>query len=90
MLSPKVVDDCLNKLGMLRFFPTSERVIAEVGRLLVETCKNDSEAIKLTASVVRNSSEWPGAAGLVAAYRSEFSKVKYFDPSNILPKNATR
>jgi hypothetical protein len=84
MLSPKVIDDCLAKLGMLRFFPTNDRVIAEVGRLLNETCKNDSEAVKLTTSIVRNNSEWQGPGGLLDAYRAEFKKTKYVDLSTIL------
>jgi hypothetical protein len=63
-LTPKVIDDCLDKLGMLRFFPTNPRVIAQVARFLNDLAKNDAVAIKLTSAVVERHAEWPGPSVL--------------------------
>ena len=89
MLSPKVTDDCLARLGMLRFFPTNDRVVAEVGRLLNEICKNDKEVQRLTAAIVDSCSEWPGPSELKAIYSREFSRTKYFDPTSITRSTRT-
>ena len=81
MVSPKVIDECLSKLGMLRFFPTSDRVVAQVARFLAEMCKTDAEAKRLVTSVVEHHTEWPGPAAIKDAYWSMTHPVKHWvDP----------
>jgi hypothetical protein len=76
-LTPKVIDDCLDKLGMLRFFPTNPRVVAQVARFLNETCKTDEEAVKLISKVIERHSEWPGPSLLRDLYWDMTHPIKY-------------
>ena len=50
MISRKTTDECLAKLGMLKFFPIKESVIAEIGRSMIELCQSDGEARELVVS----------------------------------------
>lgn len=78
MVSPKVIDTCLAQLGMLRFFPTSDRVVAQVALFIADLCKTDAEAKKLVATVVAQHAEWPGPAALKDAHWSMTHPVKPF------------
>jgi hypothetical protein len=78
MVSPKVIDECLAKLGMLRFFPTSDRVVVQIAKFIAELCKTDLEAKRLIASVVAQHAEWPGPAAIKDIYWSMTHPVKPF------------
>lgn len=62
MISSQQNVECLVKLGMLKFFPVKESVVAEIGKLLNELCFGDQEARQLTAAVCAQCAEWPGPA----------------------------
>ena len=62
MISSQQNVECLVKLGMLKFFPVKEGVVAEIGKLLNELCFGDQEARHLTAAVCAQCAEWPGPA----------------------------
>jgi hypothetical protein len=62
MISRQQIDESLTKLGLLRYFPTKDAVVAEIGRLIGELCFGDQEARQLTAAVCSQCAEWPGPA----------------------------
>jgi hypothetical protein len=76
MISAQQNIECLTKVGMLKYFPTKEGVVAEVGRLLIELCQSDQEARQLTAAVCTKLSEWPGPAKVREFYQSEVVEVR--------------
>lgn len=83
MITRQVTENCLNRLGMLKFFPSRAEVIAEVGRLLNELCPNDAAAVKLTARVLENYAEWPGPKGIKEVHQyscGRLIKVDTMDP----------
>ena len=71
MISAQQNADCLAKLGMLKFFPSRESTVAEIGRLLNDLCDNDHEARELTTAVLESLSEWPGPSKVREIYRAE-------------------
>jgi type II secretory ATPase GspE/PulE/Tfp pilus assembly ATPase PilB-like protein len=60
--------NCLDKLAMLRHFPSKTAVVAEIGKLVDEICADDTEAQLLTDAVLEQFSEWPGPGVLRQAY----------------------
>lgn len=64
MISTKVNIECLTRLGMLRFFPTKEAIIAEIGKYLNQTCDTDHEARAVIEAFVTRYSEWMGPRAL--------------------------
>ncbi len=82
MVSKKTLDDSLAKLGMLKFFPTSPRVIAEIGRIIRDTCPDDTRTAEAINGLVQREDEWMGPAKLRRALEPEKPPV-YFDPKSI-------
>jgi hypothetical protein len=64
MISKNAMDECLGKLGMLKRFPVSERVVNEVAKMLDKMCSCDEEARQFVSSVIDDTDEWPGPARL--------------------------
>lgn len=83
MISPKQNVECLVKLGMLKFFPVKESVVAEIGKFLNELCCGDQDARKLIAAVLAECSEWPGPARLRDIHGSVVKKTVFFDTTII-------
>lgn len=77
MISTQVNIECLNKLGMLRFFPDREGVLVEISKFLNELCRSDQEARKLTDAVLARFSEWPGPAKLREIHAGEIGGSMY-------------
>jgi hypothetical protein len=82
MISPQTNLECLGKLGMLRYFPVRESVVAEIGKLLNEICPNDQGAKKLTAAVCEQCDEWPGPAKIREINNAVIASSR---PAEVLP-----
>ena len=87
MISVQQNAECLTKLGMLKFFPVKESVVAEIGRLLNELCENDHEARRLTGIAVARWSEWPGPNKIKELYASEIASRR---PREVGPEGCGR
>jgi hypothetical protein len=72
MVSVETNIQCLDRLGMLKFFPVKQSVVAEIGRFLKGLCQSDDEARRLTDAVLERFSEWPGPAKVKEAYDAMF------------------
>ena len=71
MISKQQNTECLTRLGMLKFFPVKEGVLAEIGKLLNELCQNDHEAKRLTNAILTQFSEWPGPSKILEVHATE-------------------
>jgi hypothetical protein len=87
MISAQQNIECLTKLGMLKFFPVRDNVVAEIGKLLNELCHSDSEAQQLTAVVCAKHSEWPGPSKVRELYQSEIVSRR---PQEALPEGCEK
>ena len=82
MLSKKTLDESLVKLGMLKFFPTTPRVIAEIGKIIRDTSPDDKRTAEIIDKLVQQENEWMGPAALKAALEPN-KPVVYFDIKTI-------
>ena len=71
MISIQQNTECLTRLGMLKFFPVKEAVLAEIGKLLNELCLNNDEAKRLVDAVLIQCGEWPGPAKIREIHTAE-------------------
>ncbi|MGB7762856.1 MAG: hypothetical protein WBL61_23685 [Bryobacteraceae bacterium] len=76
MISALQNTESLTRLGMLKFFPVKENVLAEIGKLLNELCRNDHEAKRLTGLVLARWSEWQGPSKLKALFDTEIASQR--------------
>jgi hypothetical protein len=79
MISERCNLDCLNKLSLLKFFPTRNSVLAEIGKLLNSICANDGEARDLVDAICEEHDEWPGPATVRQIYGSVSARKKLPD-----------
>ena len=70
MVSMDVNLECLDRLGILKYFPSKPSVISQIGKMLAELCQNDGEAKQLVSAVLDECSEWPGPKALREIHRS--------------------
>ena len=77
MISLQQNTECLVKLGMLKFFPVKESVVAEIGKLLNEICFGDQEARQLTAAVCGQCAEWPGPAKIREIHQTAVASHRF-------------
>jgi hypothetical protein len=64
---------------MLKFFPVKPSVVAEIGKLLSELCRDDQEARSLVGVLLENHSEWPGPSRLRQVHAEEIASRRTQD-----------
>jgi hypothetical protein len=77
MLSKKTLDESLVKLGMLKFFPTTPRVIAEIGKIIRDTSPDDKRTAEVIDRLIKQENEWMGPAALRSALEPEKRPVPF-------------
>jgi len=71
MVSIDVQMESLDRLGTLKYFPAKPTVVAAVGKILNELCRDDSEAKRLVDAVLAEFSEWPGPRAIRELHTAE-------------------
>ena len=71
MVSIDIQMESLDRLGTLKYFPAKPTVVAAVGKILNELCRDDSEAKRLVDAVLAEFSEWPGPRAIKDLHTAE-------------------
>lgn len=72
MLNIAKIEQAIDKMAMLKFFPIAPGTRAAIMELIGELCQDDSQVEWLAGRVVELYNEWPGPAELRAVYCSRW------------------
>lgn len=79
MVSALALNEALDVLAQLKFFPSEPGTRAEIGNLIGRMCANDTQVCWLAARAVALFNEWPGPLELRAVYCSKFTPLDGFE-----------
>jgi hypothetical protein len=75
VLSPEKAEDIVERMAVLKFFPTARRAVSQLIESISEMCSDDDEAEALLTEMLRLD-EWPGPATLRTVHEQMNSSKK--------------
>ena len=86
MLNATAVEQALDQLAMLRFFPSDPGTRSEIARLIGKLCATDQQVSWLAGRVIDLYDEWPGPHELRAVMSSKFKPADGIDADSKHPR----
>ncbi len=68
MINASTIDEALDLLGQLKFFPANPGTQAEIGRAIGGMCETDEQVLWLARRAIAVFNEWPGPVELRALF----------------------